>query len=221
MFVTLLLLSFLFESRAEEEDPGIGMVFHPNGDNKTTIIHSNPNDASDTIAILSDGEYTFPNGNARLTAFLVGFSKYDYRGLPILSITQDSSWALVSVESFDGTRKTEGWVNLKIPNTSIRIWADFLVTQSMQLREDRPIRFYSKPNRKAEWKIKLFRYPDRKGYSYLLQPIRREGRWLLVELQTPFSPCDGWIEGGARIIRVWIEYLDKQMRPLVQAPLMC
>jgi hypothetical protein len=159
---------------------------------------------------------------------LVGFKKYDYWGLPILFITKDSSWAHVSVESSDGTKKTKGWVNLRIPNTSIRIWADFLATKSMVLKRDKPLRFYSKPDTNATWNIKVARYRDREEYSYILRPIRREGRWLLVELQTPFGPCGDTPDEleqrfglRPRTLSVWIQYIDENGRPLVGAPMMC
>jgi hypothetical protein len=110
----------------------------------------------------------------------------------------------------------------------IRIWADYLPKQSMVLRRDRPLRFYSKPDKNSEWKIKLFRYPHSDEYSYVLRPIRREGRWLLVELQTPFDPCGNIpqvIEQDygvrPRTICVWIEYIDERGRPLVLAQMMC
>ncbi len=225
--VALLILSCLPECRAQEYEWGIGMVISPY--NVGAIIFSRPNVASDTIASVSGFEFTIYPAKEKVRGFLVGFQKYDDHGLPILSITSDSSWARVSVQSSDGTAKTEGWIRLKVPNTSIRIWEDFLITQSaMVLRTDRPLRFFSRPNLSAELKIKLFRFRSPfDEYSYILKPIRREGHWLLVELQTPFLPCgsDESIEKNPdiqpRTIKLWIQYVDEQGRPLVQAPMMC
>jgi hypothetical protein len=226
--LALLILYFRPECRAQENDLGIGMVIPPGGDHMHAVIYAKPNVASDTIATLAEWQYTFHGESEKVRAYLVGFEKYDYWGLPILSITKDSSWAHVSVESSDGTKRTKGWVNLRTPNTTIRIWAEFLATKSMVLRTDKPLRFYSKPDKNAQLNIKLFRFRSPfDEYSYLLKPIRREGRWLLVELQTPFLPCgnDDAIEKDPsiqpRTIKVWIQYIDERGRPLVRAPMMC
>jgi hypothetical protein len=212
---------------AFKSDYGIGFVIPPGGDNMHVVIYSKRNEKSDTVAILRNREYTFRGSTGSVRAFLVGFRKYDSWGLPILTITHDSTWAQVSVESSDGVTRMTGWVNLRVPGTSIRIWADFLPTQTMVLLEGEFPRFYTHPNKDAGLHIKLFRFRSADQPSYILKPIRREGRWLLVELETPFLPCgdDDAImrESGiqARRVNVWIQYLDERGRPLVRAPMMC
>ncbi len=191
------------------------------------VIYSKPYVGSDTIATLTKWEYTFHGHNEKVRPYLAGFHRYDYWGVPILSISHDSSWAEVFVASSDWTTKTKGWINLKIPNTTVRVWADFLRTQSMVLNGNNPPRFYSKPNKSAPLSMNLFRFRSLDEFSYILKPIRREGRWLLVELHTPFLPCadeDAVVhEPGLhpRTTRVWIEYIDERGRPLAQAPMMC
>jgi len=228
VLLSLLIIPVRPESVAQEHDYGIGFVIPQGGDNMSAVIHSKPDPRSDTIASLFRWEYTFSGSTEKVRAFLVGFHEDDSWGLPIISITHDSSWAQVSVESFDGTRRTEGWVNLQTPNTTVRIWADFLATKLMVLKPNKPLRFYSKPNMNAQLNIKLFRFRSPfDEFSYILKPIRREGRWLLVELQTPFLPCgdDEVIEKDdsirPRTIKVWIKYIDERGRPLVRAPMLC
>jgi hypothetical protein len=216
------------ESLAQEVDPGIGMVILPGGDHGHGVVFAKPDSLSDTVATVFEWQYTFYPSKEEARGFLTGFDKYDSWGLPILSFNSDSSWAEVSLETYSSALKAQGWVNLRIPGTMFRIWADFLPRRSMVLRRDRPIRFYSKPDKDSVLNVKLFKYPDRDEYSYILRPIRREGRWLLVELQAPISPCgNGQAEiehlYGVRTtsIRVWIEYIDERGRPLVMAGLMC
>jgi len=105
------LLMFAFEPKclAQDDDPGIGMVIPPGGDKMHAVIYAKPNVASNTVATLSEWEYTFHDESEKVRAYLVGFEKYGYWGLPILSITKDSSWAHVSVESSDGITRTKGW----------------------------------------------------------------------------------------------------------------
>jgi hypothetical protein len=200
-------------------DPGLGVVLLPGyGDMRGTIL-VHPDNKSDTLAILRGWNlYRHPQPDSH-RAFLAGFRKYDYWGLPILSFNQDSSWARVLVASQDGEIYSEGWVDLTIPNTTIRIWADYLPTQRLRLRGTLPPRFYSKPKKSAIWNIQVERHLSGQLYRYVLTPIRREGRWLLVELETPHDPCGG--SDNPRKVRVWIEYLDERMRPLVMAPMMC
>ena len=192
------------------------------------VIYSKPNPKSDTVVTLFQWKYTFKGSTEQMRGRLVGFEDNDDWGLPILSISKDSSWAQVSVESSDGTIRTKGWVNLQTPNTTIRIWADFLATRSMVLQPGKPLRFYSKPNKNVRLKIKLFRFRSPfDEYSYILKPIRRERSWLLVELQTPFLPCESDVaiqkdpSIQPRTIRVWIQYIDERGRPLVRAPMRC
>jgi hypothetical protein len=226
--VALLVLCFEPASHAHEDDYGIGMVIPPGGDDMSAIIYAKPDVTSDTLATLFRWELTFHGSNEKVRAFLVGFHKYDSWGLPIVSFTLDSTWAQVLVGPSHTYERTRGWVNLKIPGTAFHIWADFLPKQSMVLRRDKALRFYSKPDTNAVWNIKVARYPDRDDYSYVLRPIRRQGRWLLVELTTPDNPCLDTIEEirkrfGAlqRTVKVWIQYIDKRGRPLVQAAMMC
>lgn len=209
-------------------DYGIGVVIFPGGDNSYGVVYSKAIVASDTVAMLWGWDCLFHGDTGKVRVSLVGFRKYDYWGLPILFINRDSSWARVVVVSSDGSLRRQGWVNLRTPNTSFRIWADFLARETMVLRPDKSLRFYSKPDKNSLLKIRLFRFPSPfDAYSYILKPIRREGRWLLVDLQTPFLPCgdeDAIVKDNsirARTIRVWIQYLDERGRPLVRAPMMC
>ncbi len=210
-------------------DRGIGMVILPGGDFMHGVIHAKSAFKSDTLATLYQWEYTFYPSHQKMRAFLVGFHKYDNWGLPIISINKDTSWAKVLIQSVDLKIKFEGWLNLKIPGTAIRVWAEYLPTcKYMVLREKPPIHFYSKPNHNSILKIKVHQYLNRDEYSYILRPITRQGRWLLVELETPYFPCPTTTEKfeklfGAkpRIIRVWIQYLDDRGRPLVTAPMLC
>jgi hypothetical protein len=225
-----IVLVIIFHSlcRSQTEfDYGIGMVILPGGDYPTATIFSKPNLTSDTLAIYSDAEFTIYPNRQKARAFLVGFRKYDYWGLPLLSFTKDSAWAKVSIQSRDTSITLAGWVSLKVPNTLFRIWANYLATEPMVLRRDQPLRFYSRPDTNAIWNIKVAGDPNQ-GYSYVLRPIRREGRFLLVELKTPFWPCgdnpEEIIQQFAvqpKTVRVWIQYLDNRMRPLVKAPQMC
>ncbi len=94
--VALLIFPFQPECRAQEDDYGIGMVIPPGADDIYAVIYSKPDVAADTIATLLGWEYTIHGSSEKVRAFLVGFHKYDYWGLPLLSITRDSSWARVS-----------------------------------------------------------------------------------------------------------------------------
>ena|SRR6185503_7716530 len=227
----LLLLCTGAWSRAQVDsvyDPGIGMVIRSGGFSTLTTILVQPDKTSDTVASLKEWNYTRRSDAEEHRAFLVGFRKYDYWGLPILGFNKDSSWVRVLVASTDGEIHSEGWVDLSIPETSIRIWADYLPSQRCRLLEDSALRFYSKPNKTAIWNIKIARHPTQGWANYVLSPIRREGRWLLVELETPTRSCgksDEDLQGEygvkSKRVRVWIEYLDERMRPLVRQALMC
>jgi hypothetical protein len=87
----LTVLVFFFDSKgAQEGNFGIGMVIAPGEDDMRAVIYTKPNLASDTIATLFRWEYTFHGTNEKVRAFLVGFRKYDYHGLPLLYTTHDS-----------------------------------------------------------------------------------------------------------------------------------
>jgi len=200
-------------------DPGVGVVLLPgHGEMEGTVL-VHPDKKSDTLALLRRWNLYRPGQPDSHRAHLTGFRKYDYWGFPILGFNRDSSWAHVLVASQDGEIRSEGWVDVTIPNTTVRIWADYLPTERMRLRDTLPPRFYSKPNKNARWDVRVARTSSWFRYSYTLTPIRREGRWLLVELETPDEPCGG--SENSRKIRVWIEYLDERMRPLVVPPIMC
>lgn len=191
-------------------------------------VHAQPSTASDTLATLSGWEYNIYPKRQKSRAFLVGFSKYGEWGLPILAFSPDSHWARTSVELADSSWSSEGWVDLTIPETRSRIWADFLPTQSLRLKSKAKMLFYSRPSKDAVWNIKVVRDPNNDWDSYILAPIRREGRWLLVDLFTPYSPCaedaetiEKYFGVCPRRIRVWIEYIDEQGRPLVGPPGLC
>lgn len=226
--VALLLHCLSVDCNGHGVDYGIGILIC-SVDSSCGIVYSNPSLSSDTVAMVWRTECLFHGDTERNHVSLVGFRKYDDWGLPILKLTRDSAWAQVVVESSDGTIRRKGWVHLRTPKTTIRIWGEFLATEpSMVLRHDKPLHFYSKPNENSPLRIRLFRFRSPfDEYSYILKPIRREGRWLLVELQTPFLPCndeDSIVRDSsirARTIRVWIQYLDERGRPLVRPPMMC
>lgn len=145
--------------------------------------------------------------------------EYETKGLPIQELEKNSFKIIIGTDSLNNP--VMGWVKYNSKSLGYYLWEDYLLKKELYFSDSPSMyQFYKTPH--GEKKIidlikddsEYSQYLEKEFiFNYIMHPIKKEGKWLKVEVVTPSDYCDEVLKPKKEVL--WIRYLDDKGRPLV------
>ena len=136
---------------------------------------------------------------------------YEEAGVPLDSLTADTSWGRALLGFDAGGVPHRGWVPLDAARVSYRLWARELREHTLFFLAEHGGRVFDRPGGRSLVAIR----PAEANGDYVLHPLDTRGTWLQVRLARPADTCVGPEAAPPDTIVGWTPYLDARGRPLV------
>jgi hypothetical protein len=197
-----------------DKDYGVGVVRYAAMERyeAVDVVRAAPSSSSDTVAVLRRDTLCF-QGRECVRSYdrMVEFA-YEIPGWAILSVTEDSSWARVTLAPFDSAGPT-GWVALG-DSVQALLWSRELPEHPLFFLPPDDPAFYDAPEEAARTRRTLARDGNSERLDYIMTPLEVRGEWMRVVLLTP-SPMCVFPEPEVTPDTLWIRYLGADGRPRV------
>ena len=177
------------------------------------VIRVGPAWTADTVAVLNRDSLCFMASGRCVRSYdrMIEYG-YEIPGFAIIAFTRDSSWARVTLDPANRGDPPTGWVAINGGTVTRLLWSEILPRHGLTFIHPDSVRFFSGPEATAAVGLSLV--VDSRGPDYFMRPLKVQGRWLMVEVESPSTFCR-YPAPVTQRDTVWIEYLTPRWRPRV------
>lgn len=216
-------VSWVSYPQSPRTDRGIGIAFFATGPGTssvvadTALVYDQPSRRAAVKGAFLYKETTparayeyAVSARRRLEPNVVEF-EYEEAGVPLDSLSRDTTWARVILGFDVSGAPYRGWVQLDSTHLKHKVWAQELPDRSLYYAEGSPRQLFDAPNGRPIAPP----LDSAAAADYILHPLETKGSWMRVRLAVPADICVGPDAPPPTSLAGWTPYLGPTGRPLV------